>query len=87
MLAFGCVVGLFGIVSAHPFASASVSERVSDKLGQPTTCTERGATVSGDSRQTIYRCVGGKKSHRSARCFVVSERDIRQLSGRRDLGC
>ena len=87
MLALACVLGLLGIVSANPFASASVSERVSDKIGQPATCTERGATVTADSHQTIYRCVVGSKTQRSAQCFAVSGRDIRQLSGRRELGC
>ena len=86
-LALACVLGLLGIVSANPFASASVSERVSDKLGRPATCTERGATIGADSHQTIYRCVVGSKTKRSAQCFAISGGDIRQLSGRRDLGC
>ena len=87
MLALACVLGLLGIVSANPFASASVSERVSNKLGQPATCTESGATIGADSHQAIYRCVVGSKTRRSAQCFAVSGRDIRQLGGRRDLGC
>ena len=88
MLALACILGLLGIVSAHPFASASVSERVSDKLRQPATCTERGATVTAESHQTIYRCaVIGMNSQRSVQCFAVSGRDIRQLSGRRERGC
>ena len=87
MLALACVLGLLGIVNANPFATASVSELVSDKIGQSATCTERGATVTADSHQTIYRCVVGSKTHRTAECFAVSGRDIRQLSGRRDLGC
>ena len=56
MLALACILGLLGIHSAHPFASASISERVSERLGQPATCTERGATVTADSYETIYRC-------------------------------
>ena len=88
MLGLACILGLLGIVSAHPFASASVSERVSDRLGQPATCTERGATVTAESHQTIYRCaVVGMNSQRSVQCFAVSGRDIRQLSGRRAQGC
>ena len=87
MLALACVLGLLGIVSANPFASASVSERVSDKLSQPATCTQRGATIGADSHQSIYRCVVGSKTRRSAQCFAISGRDIRQLGGRRDLGC
>jgi len=83
MLALACVLGLLGIFSAHPFASASLSERVSDKLGQPATCTEVGATASAGLM--IHRCaVGGTGA---AQCFAVSGRDIRQLSGRPDLGC
>ena len=88
MLALACVLGLLGIFSAHPFASASVSERVSDKLGQPATCTEVGATASAGHRLTIHRCaVSGTKTGGSAQCYAVSGRDLRQLSGRRDLGC
>jgi hypothetical protein len=88
MLALACALGLIGIFSAHPFASASISERVSDKLGQPATCTEVGATVTADSRSTIHRCsVGGMNTRAAAQCFAVSGRDIRQLSGRRELGC
>jgi hypothetical protein len=88
MLGLACVLGLLGIVSANPFASASVSERVSDKLGQPATCTERGVTVTADSHQTIYRCaVVSMNSQRSAQCFAVSGRDLRQLTGRRELRC
>jgi hypothetical protein len=88
MLALGCVLGLLGILSAHPFTSASVSERVSNKLGRPATCTELGASVTADSHQMIYRCaVVSMNTRRSARCFVVSDRDIRRFSGRRELRC
>jgi len=86
MLALACVLGLLGIFSAHPFASATVSERVSDKLGQPATCTEVGATASAGL--TIHRCaVSGTRTTGAAQCFAVSGRDVRQLGGRRDLGC
>jgi len=88
MLALACVLGLLGIFSAHPFASTSVSDRVSDELGRPATCTEVGATASTDQRLTIHRCaVSGTKTQTASQCFAVSGRDIRQLSGRRDLGC
>lgn len=87
ILAFACGLGLLGIVSADPFTSASVSERVSNTIRQPATCAKLGATVTSDSDETIYRCVVGTKTRRSAQCFVVSGRDIRQLSGRRDLRC
>jgi hypothetical protein len=88
ILALACVLGLIAIFSANPFASAGVSERVSDKLGQLATCTEVGASVTADMRSTIYRCaVVGMDTQRSARCFAVSGPDIRQYSGRRGLGC
>ena len=88
MLALACVLGLLGIFSAHPFASASISDRVSDNLGRPATCSEVGATASTDQRLTIHRCaVSGTKTQAAVQCFAVSGRDIRQLSGRRDLGC
>jgi hypothetical protein len=84
--ALACILGVLAIVSAHPFASASVSERVSDNLGQPATCTESVGTVTGESGgQTIYRCAVGKR--RLVECFAVSGRNIRQVSGRRELGC
>jgi hypothetical protein len=86
-LALGCVLGLLGIVSANPFASPSVSERVSDKLGQPATCAEIGASIVAGSHQTIYRCVLGSNTQRSTECFAVSGPDIRQLSGGRQPGC
>ena len=85
MLALACVLGLLGIVSANPFASASVSERVSDKLGQPATCTQRGATVGADSPVDLQMPCR-EQTRRSAQCFAISGRDIRQLGGRRDLG-
>jgi len=88
ILALACALGLLGIFTAHPFASASVSERVSDRLGHPATCTEVGATTSADSRSTIHRCaVSGTNAHGAVQCFAVSDGEIRQLSGRRDLGC
>jgi hypothetical protein len=83
--ALACILGLLAIISAHPFASASLSERVSHQLGQPATCTERGANVTTGSRQTTYRCTVGKGG--SVQCFAVSDRDIRQVSGSRELGC
>ena len=85
--AVACVLGLLAIISAHPFASPSVSERVAERLGQPATCTERGAIVSAGSPQTIYRCAVGNMNTRQARCFAVSDGDVRLVSGRRELGC
>jgi len=87
ILAFACLLGLLAIVNANPFASESVSERVSNHLGQPAACAKLGANVSAGPDQTIYRCLVGSNTRRSAHCFVVSDRDIRQLSGRRELRC
>ena len=88
ILALACFLGLLGIVSASPFASASVSERVSARLGQPATCSKLGAIGTAVSDQTVYRCVVGSKTRHSAECFAVSGRDIRQLSRSRDpRGC
>jgi hypothetical protein len=87
ILAVGCVLGLIAVVSAHPFASASVSQRVSDKVGQPSSCTQVGAAVLRDRHSTIYRCTVGLKTHGSTRCFAISGGDINLLIGNRELGC
>jgi hypothetical protein len=88
ILALACVVGLIAIFSANPFASASVSERVSDTLGQLATCTAVGASATAEMHSMIYRCaVVGMDRQRSSRCFAVSGADIRQFGGRRGLGC
>ena len=87
ILAVGCVLGTIAIWSAHPFASASVSQRVSDKVGQPSSCIAVGAAVLGDRRSTIYRCTVGTKTNGSTRCFAISGGDINLLTGNRDLGC
>lgn len=88
ILAVGCVLGVLAIVSANPFASASASERISDTLGQPVSCTEVGAAVVGDEHSTVYRCAAvGIEKRNVSRCYAVSGDDIRQLSGRREFGC
>ncbi len=87
ILALGCALGLIAIINASPFASTSVAERVSDKLGQPATCVQHAATVTADHPQTIYRCIVGSKTQGAAQCFAVSGREIQQLGGRRDLRC
>jgi hypothetical protein len=84
-LIVACVLGLIAIVSANPFASAGVSERVSERLGQPSDCTQVGATRVAGVNSTIYRCTVGIDPH--TQCFVVSGRDIKQVSGNRELGC
>jgi hypothetical protein len=87
ILALGCVLGVIAIVSAKPFGSASVSERVSDKVGQTSSCTEVGAAQLAGVHSTIYRCTVGISLQSVVRCFAISGSDIRQLSGRRDLHC
>jgi hypothetical protein len=87
ILALGCVFGLIAIFSAQPFASASVSERVSEKLGQPSSCTEVGAAQVGEAHSTIYRCTVGLATTGSAQCFAISGDDIKQIGGNREDGC
>lgn len=87
ILAVGCVIGLIAIFSAKPFASASVSERVSDKVGQPASCMEVGAAQVGKKHSTIYRCTIGVAATGSQECFAISGRDIKQIVGSRELGC
>jgi hypothetical protein len=85
VLLVACVFGLVAIFSANPLASASVSERVSDKLGQPSSCTEVGAAQIAGVNSSIYRCTVGRESHTP--CFVISGREVKQFSGSRELGC
>ena len=87
ILVAACAVGLFMIVRANPFASASVSDRISAKLGQPVTCTEVGAAQVAGTHSTIYKCTVGLKAHRLAQCFAVNGSDVAQISGTRKLGC
>jgi hypothetical protein len=87
VLVAACVVGLFLIARAHPFSSASVSDRVSSKLGQPATCTEVGATQVAGKHSTIYKCTVGLQKHRLAQCFAVTGGEVVQVSGTRERGC
>ena len=87
ILVAACAAGLFAIVQAHPFASASVSDRVSGKLGQPAACTEVGATQVAGNRSQIYKCTVGVEAHRLAQCFAITGGDVVQVGGTRELGC
>ena len=87
VLAFGCVLGLIGIFGAHPFASPSVSERVSGVVGQPASCTEVGAAQVAGQNSTIYKCAVGLERARVAQCFTIRDGEVRQLGGTRRLGC
>ena len=86
--ASACALGLLAviaIITAYPFGSPGVSERVSERLHQPATCTARGSAVVAGTRQTLYTC--DVWTHKSVRCFAVSDGQIRQVFERRELGC
>lgn len=87
ILVVGCGLGLIAIFGAHPFASPSVSARVSSKVGKPSSCTEVGATQSDGKQLAVYRCTVGLEASRVAQCFTVTAGEVRQLSGTRELGC
>ena len=83
----GCVVGLIAILNAHPFASASASERVSAKLGKPAVCVEVGAAPGADVQSRIYRCTVGVERQGRTQCFAITGHDVNQFVGSRRLGC
>jgi hypothetical protein len=87
ILVVALAVGLVGIFSAHPFASAGISERVSRATGQPASCESVGAAQVGGRSSTIYKCTIGLQHRRLAQCFTVSGGEVRQLGGTRELGC
>jgi hypothetical protein len=87
LLAAGCIVGLIAIFSTHPFSSPSVSERVSEVVGQPASCSAVGAADVAGEHSTIYKCtVGSERSH-VAQCFTIGNGEVRQVGGARKLGC
>jgi hypothetical protein len=88
ILAVACVAGVIFILGSHPFASASVSERVSDEVGEPSVCTEVGAARVAGTQETLYRCTVGQHARGSTKCFAISGSEVKQFSsaGRR-LGC
>ena len=79
ILATACALGLFAIFTvANPFASTSVSERVSSAVGSPAACTELAA---GDG---VYRCTLGTGKQSASRCFVLADGEVKQyVSSRR----
>jgi hypothetical protein len=87
LLVAACLAGVFAIVQANPFASSSVSDRVSAKLGQPASCTEVGAAQIAGNHSTIYKCTVGVQKHRLAQCFAVTGGEVAQVSGTRERGC
>ena len=86
MLVAACVLGVIAIANANPFASASVSERVSAKVGEPTSCTEVGAARVAGAESKLYRCTVSLRAT-GFQCFAITSNDVRQLVGRRKLGC
>ena len=86
LLVAACVFGVIAIVNANPFASASVSERISAKVGEPTTCTEVGAARVAGVDSKLYRCTVSLRTT-GFQCFAITGDDVRQLVGRRELGC
>lgn len=79
ILATACALGLFAIFTvANPFASTSVSERVSSAVGSPAACIELAA---GDG---VYRCTLGTGKQSASRCFVLADGEVKQyVSSRR----
>ena len=59
ILAAACVAGVIAIFASHPFAAASVSERVSERVGESSLCTAVGAAQLANGQSTIYRCTVG----------------------------
>ena len=87
VLALACLLGLIAIFVTHPFASPSVSERVSDLVGRPATCMSVGAAQVASEHSTIYKCTVGLERTRVAQCFTIRDGEVRQLGGTRRLGC
>jgi hypothetical protein len=87
ILAVACAVGLLAIFGTHPFASRSVSDRISSKVGRLASCAKVGSVQSDGKQLTVYKCVVGSEKARVTQCFTISSGDVRQLSGTRELGC
>ena len=87
ILAAACAAGVVAILATHPFSSPSVSERVSDALGRAVSCQTAGVTAVAGKEATVYRCGAGTASGGRMQCFTVSGRDVKQISGNRQLGC
>ena len=79
ILAAACALGLFAIfTAANPFASTSVSERVSSAVGSPAVCAELAADDG------VYRCTLGTGKQSASRCFVLADGEVKQyVSSRR----
>ena len=88
LLLVACVCGVVAILSTHPFASVTATERISETIGHPVSCTEVGVSAFAGESATVYRCTVGAGAHASAQCFAVAGERVRQISGSsRKLGC
>lgn len=87
ILGAALVITLVGVLSAHPFSSRSVSDRVSDAVGQPAQCETVGETQLEGRNAAIYKCAVRRENHQVAQCFTISAGEVRQLSGIRRLSC
>jgi hypothetical protein len=88
LLLVACVCGVVAIVSTHPFASMTATERISETIGHPASCTKVGVSALTGESATVYRCTVGAGAHASAQCFAVAGERVRQVSGlSRRLGC
>ena len=85
ILALACILGLFAIfTAANPFASETVSERVTAAVGKPATCAELGSG-SGEG-SGVYRCTIDTGKQTVAKCFVLAEGEVKQFASNRR-GC
>jgi hypothetical protein len=80
ILFVACVCGIVAIVGSHPFASMSATERISEAVGQPASCTEVGVAVLTAKSTAVYRCNVGSGKHSSSRCFAVAGEQVQQIS-------
>jgi hypothetical protein len=87
ILGAALAISLVALLSAHPFSSRSVSDRISDAVGQPAQCSTAGETRLEGRNLTVYKCAVGREKHQVAQCFTTSAGEVRQLSGIGRLGC
>ena len=87
ILAVACVLGVAAILATHPFATSSVSQRVSDTVGRNVSCSTAGVAVVSGKETTVYRCGAAEGTGGQQQCFTVSGPVVKQISGNRNLGC
>ena len=85
ILALACILGLFAIfTAANPFASQTVSDRVTAAVGKPATCAELGPGAAAGS--SVYRCTIDTGKQTVAKCFVLADGEVKQFASNRR-GC